>query len=130
MAKVYETIIEVTEEHLDQQNHVNNVVYVQWVQDIAWAHWDKTATKAMTDAYYWVMINHFIEYKKEAKLGDSIKVKTYIVRSEGVRCVRAVEISNADSDVLLAKSETQWCLISRNNNRPARIPEDIQELFL
>lgn len=126
--QIFETSTIVKPNDLDELNHVNNVRYVEWVQNIAKAHWVHSASKQILKDYYWVMLSHFIEYKSAALLNDSIKFKTYVVKSEGVTSVRMVEISNANNK-LLAKSETTWCLMSVQTNRPTRITSEIIELF-
>ncbi|WMI67571.1 thioesterase family protein [Mangrovimonas sp. YM274] len=127
--KTFETIITVTEDDLDQLNHVNNVRYVQWVQDVASQHWDAGATQAIKDQYFWVLVKHTIEYKQPAFLGESIRLKTYIAKSEGVISTRIVEIYNNTTSKLLVTSKANWCLISKNTNRPCRITEEIEHLF-
>lgn len=127
--QTFESIITVTKDDLDDLNHVNNVRYVQWVQDIAKEHWQKGAPKKILDNYFWVMLNHYIEYKNPALLHDVIKLKTYIKKYEGPTCIRVVEISNNQNGVLIAKSETKWCLMNTKSKRPARITSDITELF-
>ncbi len=126
--QIFETSTIVKPNDLDDLNHVNNVRYVEWVQKIAKAHWEHSASKQILKDYYWVMLSHFIEYKRAALLNDSIKFKTYVVKSEGVTSVRMVEISNANNK-LLAKSETTWCLMNVQTNRPTRITSEIIELF-
>lgn len=126
--QTFETTLVVTQNDLDELNHVNNIRYVEWVQDIAKAHWLANASPDIINDYYWVMLSHYIEYKNEALLNDIIKLKTYVINSQGVTITRIVEIYN-NSDKLLAKSETTWCLISTETKRPARITPEIIDLF-
>lgn len=127
--QIHELELIVSEDHLDARNHVNNVQYVQWVQDIAEAHWTLKAPKDIQVNFYWVMLSHFIQYKAEAVLGDVLKLKTFVTKSEGVRSTRVVELYNATTNKLLSTSETIWCFISNENHRPTRIPEHVQMLF-
>ncbi|MGY0392141.1 acyl-CoA thioesterase [Bizionia sp. KMM 8389] len=124
----FETTIQVTPSDIDNLNHVNNVRYVQWVEDVAKLHWFSTAPKAITDHYLWVMISHHITYKKPAFLNDTITLKTYVSKSEGVTCIRTVEILKGST--LLAKSETTWCYMDSKRMRPTRITEDVKNIFL
>ncbi len=126
----YIKTLTVTKSHIDEHNHVNNVHYVQWVQDIAKAHWETNASTAILKNYYWVLITHFIEHKTEALLNDIIEIKTFISESRGATCIRNVEIFNATTNKLLAKSETKWCLIDLKTKRPSRITPDIEALFV
>lgn len=125
----YQTEITVTQDDIDELNHVNNIRYVEWVQDIAIAHWQKNVTPEINDNYFWVLLKHCITYKSEAFLNDVIIIKTYIEKSEGVRSKRIVEISNKKNKKLVAKSETTWCLMGSKNKRPTRITQEIIDLF-
>ena len=127
--KTYETTFVVTKEHIDDLNHVNNVHYVQWVQDIAKAHWQSKASDDLQNRYSWFLLSHFIEYKGAAFLNDIISLKTYIAKAEGVTYTRIVEMHNATTNKLLVKSETKWCFINAKTQRPTRIPHEIVDLF-
>ncbi|WP_396600871.1 acyl-CoA thioesterase [Algibacter sp. R77976] len=125
----FETSLVVTKAHIDDLNHVNNVHYVQWVQDIAKAHWQSKASEDIQAKYGWFLLSHFIEYKSAAVLNDTINLKTYIAKVEGVKYTRIVEMYNATNNKLLAKSETKWCFINLKTERPSRIPQEIVDLF-
>lgn len=127
--EIYETQITVSKNDLDELNHVNNVRYVQWVNDAAKMHWLQNTTEAITKNYYWVVLNHHIEYKSSAFLNDVITLKTYVSKSEGVRSTRIVEMYNSKTNRLLIKSETNWCLMDAKTNRPTRITDEIINLF-
>lgn len=127
--QIYEQELTVTESHLDSRNHVNNVRYVEWVQDIAEAHWLLKSSENIRQDYYWVMISHYIQYKAEAVLDDTLLLKTYVTASQGIKSTRIVEIYNASTNKLLATSETNWCFMSHNTHRPTRIPKAINTLF-
>ena len=127
--QTFEKLITVTQEDLDGLNHVNNVRYVQWVQDVAEEHWTSKASKHILDIHFWVMLSHCIQYKGQAFLNDKLLLKTYVVKSEGVTSTRKVEIYNKNSGKLLTTSETNWCFMSKENNRPARITQEVIEMF-
>lgn len=126
---IFESEIVVKQSDLDELNHVNNIRYVEWVQDIAKRHWLKNATSNILENFFWVMTNHCIAYKNEAFLGDKLMLKTYIKTNEIAISTRIVEITNKHSNVLIAKSETKWCLLSTKSKRPVRITEEITHLF-
>lgn len=127
--QIFRKEIKVSQTDLDQLNHVNNVRYVQWIQDIAEAHWLKNASQQILDSYYWVLVKHTIDYKGQAFLGDAVLIKTFVESSKGVSSIRKVEMYNQNSDKLIITSETKWCLINKNSNRPTRITPEIAELF-
>lgn len=127
--QVYQTELTVSKNDLDELNHVNNVRYVQWINDVAKAHWYNNAPKQLLDDYYWVVINHNIQYKGAAFLNEILSLKTYVVLSEGVTSTRVVEITNKQTDKLLVKSKTNFCLINSLTNKPSRITPEINSLF-
>jgi acyl-CoA thioester hydrolase len=127
--QIHTELITVVESDLDELNHVNNVRYVQWVNDIAKAHWLKMASQSMLDTYFWVLINHQINYKSQALLNDNILLKTFVKSSEGVTSTRIVEIYNNNTQKLLATSETKWCFIDAKTKKPIRIIPKVANLF-
>ena len=127
--QVFEKTITVSTEDIDDLNHVNNVRYVQWVQDIAKEHWLAYATKDILETYSWFLVNHFIEYKSQALLGDKLLLKTFVPKVEGVSTIRHVEILNAETEQLIVSSKAKWCLIDSKTQRPTRITPELAELF-
>jgi len=127
--QIFEKTITVSTDDLDDLNHVNNVRYVQWVQDIAKEHWLTYVSKEILETYSWFLVNHFIEYKSQALLGDKLLIKTYVPKVEGVSTIRHVEITNSETNQLIVNSKAKWCLINSKTQRPARITSEIADLF-
>lgn len=127
--QIFETEITVTEKDLDELNHVNNIRYVEWVNEVAKLHWEENTSEKIRNNYYWVIINHFIQYKSPAFLGDVVKFKTYVTKSQGVTSTRIVDMYLKNSERLIVTSETNWCLMIVKTNRPARITPEIANLF-
>ncbi|NNL81569.1 MAG: acyl-CoA thioesterase [Flavobacteriaceae bacterium] len=127
--QVYTHTIRVEPDHLDDLNHVNNVIYLQWVQDIAKAHWMSEATDDMLSDYFWVVVKHIIDYKGSAILDDYINIKTFVQDAEGVTSTRIVEMYHSETNKLLVRAETTWCLMDAVSKRPTRINEAISNLF-
>lgn len=129
MSSTYEMTITVRQDDLDELQHVNNVRYVQWIQDISKEHWITAAPASMRSGVIWVVMHHDIAYKASAQLGDVIKVRTHIEKSRGATSVRIVEMHEATSDTLLVRSSTKWCFLDEISLKPIRISEDIKQLF-
>ncbi|MEM9650253.1 MAG: acyl-ACP thioesterase domain-containing protein [Bacteroidota bacterium] len=125
----FEKTITVGQEDLDDLNHVNNVRFVQWIQDISKEHWQKVAPPEIQKEVVWVVMNHNITYKNAAKLDDIVRIRTYIAQSRGATSVRIVEMYNDKTNLLLLRSNTEWCLLNGNTLRPKRISQDIVQLF-
>lgn len=129
MSSTYEMIITVRQDDLDELQHVNNVRYVQWIQDISKEHWMTVAPASMRSGVIWVVMHHDIAYKASAQFGDVIKVRTHIEKSRGATSVRIVEMHEAITDTLLVRSSTKWCFLDEKSLKPIRISEDIKQLF-
>lgn len=127
--QVFEQFRTVTKEDIDHLNHVNNIRYLEWIQGIARAHWTSITTDQQRQSNVWVVLRHEIDYKSAAYVGEFIHIKTYVADCEGVTSTRIVEIYNADTQKLLVKSKTKWCMTDPKTQRPKRIPEDILTIF-
>ncbi|WP_194852226.1 acyl-CoA thioesterase [Nonlabens antarcticus] len=125
---IFEVVRKVSKDEIDYLDHVNNVVYVQWANDIAMHHWTSVASEDMLHTYDWVMIKHCIEYKQSAMLGDNILIKTQVGRATNVRYERFIEIYDKDTNKLLAKTTSDWCAIDKNG-KPVRISQELRDLF-
>ena len=125
--KVFTITRVVVSEEIDNLNHVNNVVYVQWVQDIATLHWEYLVKGITAEDLIWVLVKHEIDYIGQAVLNDEIILKTWVGETKGVKSIRHVEIFKEDK--LLAKSKTTWCLLDSKTLRPTRITEEIFNLL-
>jgi acyl-CoA thioester hydrolase len=121
--------ITVVQEDLDDLEHVNNVRYVQWIQDISKEHWQSAAPNELQAGIIWVVKNHNIEYVSSAVLGDAILIKTFIAETKGAISVRCVEMYNDKTNQLLVRSLTEWCLLNALTLKPIRISEAIKKVF-
>ncbi len=128
MKKVHQYKISVSPDDIDQMGHVNNVVYLRWVQEVAESHWFGVADKEYTEKYLWVVLRHEIDYLKPALPGDELFGETWIETLEGARSIRLVEIKRGDE--VLAKARTTWVMLDSQTGRPARVPVEMQQQFL
>ncbi len=129
MYKPFFKKIHVQQDAIDDLNHVNNVIYVQWIQDIAKEHWQSKASKELLENCIWVVKSHFIEYKKAAVLNDIIAIKTYIKQSKGALSIRMVEMYDETSNELILSSKTEWVLLDSKSLRPIRVSDEIKDVF-
>jgi len=125
----YTEILTVSDTDIDELHHVNNVIYIQWVNTIAKAHWMKVATQNLLDNYFWVLVNHQIKYRHPAFVNDNVLLSTFVESSNGITSTRIVKIFNNDTQKLLAISQTTWCLMSFLTRKPTRITPEIKSLF-
>ena len=129
MKDIFEKFLVVGQDDLDDLSHVNNVRYVQWIQDISKEHWQGKAPRWLQDTVQWVVLHHDITYKRSAKLGDNIRIKTFIDKTRGATSIRVVEMYNKKTGELLVESKTDWCLLSGENMKPMRISKEIEDIF-
>jgi len=125
----FEMIVSVLPEDIDQQNHVNNTVYLRWVQEVATAHWRAVATADAQENIGWVVLRHEIDYKTPACLGDEIVLRTWVGKSTRLTFERFTEIRRSGDDQLLSNARTLWCPINAQTARPVRVPAEVRKQF-
>jgi acyl-CoA thioester hydrolase len=114
---------------IDALGHVNNAVYLHWIQDVATAHWSAVAPAAHRDAYVWVVTRHEIDYLKQTLAGETLTLTTWVGDPKGARFDRFVEIAGPDG-ALRVKAVTTWALIDKATGRLARVRPDIAAPFI
>ena len=116
-------------EHIDELGHVNNAVWVNWIQDIATAHWSAVASTEHQDAYVWVVTRHEIDYRGNIVAGESVMAETFIPEPPtGARFDRRVDFRNAAGKVIVS-AKTTWAMIDRASGRLARVRDDVTAPF-
>ena len=126
---VFELTLTAEPEHIDELGHVNNAVWVQWIQQVAVAHWESVADPAHQGAYYWVVVRHEIDYLRSAHAGDQITARTWVGDApQGARFDRFVEFIGADGKACV-RARTQWAIIDEAAGRPIRVPADVVAPF-
>jgi acyl-CoA thioester hydrolase len=128
VSPIYEFKIEVTAKDVDRNGHVNNVVYIQWMQDAAIAHARESGcTKASQAAgATWVVRTHHIEYLIPAFAGEKITVLTWPANFQRVRSLRKYKFARASDEAVIARAETDWVFINAKTGRPQSIPEEVR----
>jgi len=120
----------VAEEAIDENGHVNNVVYIQWMQDAAIRHTDTVGgNDAMPENRSWVVRSHKIEYLAPAFEGETIETETWVVDFRKVRSLRRYKFLRASDGLLLARGETDWVFVNTENGRPCAIPEVVSACY-
>lgn len=127
----YRLEIIVPPEVVDHNRHVNNVAYVQWMQDAALRHSAATGCTRITEAIgaTWVARMHRIEYLSPGFAGDALTVLTWVANFRKVRSLRRYRFIRAADQKVLAQGETDWVFIDVSTGRPRGIPKEIASLF-
>ncbi|GAA4010095.1 thioesterase family protein [Sphingomonas swuensis] len=117
-------------EHIDELGHVNNAVWVQWIQHVATSDWYATAPEQYRDAFVWVVIRHEIDYLRPALVGDIVTGRTWVDEApRGARFDRFMEFTSAEGK-LLVRARTSWAMLDKATGRPQRITREIVAPFL
>ena len=121
----------VPEEALDENGHVNNVHFVQWMQDVAVRHYESIGGVQPTQALgaTWVVRSHHVEYLLPAYAGDVLEVRTWMATLRRVRSLRRYEFHRKSDNKLLVKGETEWVFVDAASGRPIPIPADLAATF-
>jgi acyl-CoA thioester hydrolase len=112
---------------IDELNHVNNVVYVRWVQEVAAAHWNAMATEQIKSEIVWMLLRHEIDYKNQSFLGDTITGYTWVGEAKGATFERFVKLMKGS--VELTFSRMVWVMLDAKTLKPKRIDSTMVELL-
>ena len=126
--RVYQFSFRVSEDVLDENGHVNNVVYVQWMQDAATKHAEAAGCLQATKAAgaTWVARSHQIEYLRPLYAGDEVCVMTWVSDFRKLRSLRKYKFIRPSDNVVLAQGATEWVLMDIQSKRPRRISEEVK----
>lgn len=125
----FEIRITVNPNDIDQLGHVNNVVYLRWVQEAAVAHWSAAAPAADQAKLRWVVVRHEIDYKRPAVLGDEVIARTWVGTATRRAFDRHTELLRASERRVLARARTVWCPIDARTGRPTDVSPEVRARF-
>jgi acyl-CoA thioester hydrolase len=115
---------------IDENGHVNNVAYVQWMQDIAVEHYSSIGgITAQGSEATWVVREHKIEYLLPAIAGEEVEVKTWVENVRRVRSLRKYEFVRKSDGRILVRGETDWVFVDVKTGAPRAIPEQVSKVF-
>ena len=130
MRPIFTTTITALPEHIDILGHVNNAVWVQWMEQVATEHWTAVAAPEHVDAYLWVVTRHEIDYRGNVKQGETVTARTWVGgEPRGARFDRIIEFSGPDGKVKVASRST-WAMIDRATGKLLRVTPEVAAPFL
>ncbi len=126
----YTRTITASPEDIDELGHVNNAVWVKWIQDVAVGHWMAIAPREHDDAYIWVVTRHEIDYRGNVSAGETVTAETWVQDPpRGARFDRHMRFTGADGRVKV-EAKTTWAIIDRATGRILRVPSEVAASFL
>ena len=125
----YEFIV--PENAVDENGHVNNVNYVQWMQDAAVRHYEAIGGRQLTIdlGATWVVRSHTVEYLRPAFASERIRVLTWVVNMRRVRSLRRYQFIRVQDEELLVRGETDWVFVDAKDGSLRKIPQKVADLF-
>lgn len=131
MTQIYRHDFIVPEEALDENKHVNNLVYLNWIIDAAQLHVESMGITKLNQAVgaTWIVRSHHIEYLRPAFAGEHISIWTWVSNMRRVQTLRKYKIFRLEDEALLAEGETNWIFVDTQNGKMRSIPKDVQATF-
>ena len=115
-------------EDIDHMGHVNNSVYLKWVQEAVVRYWESLAPPEAVARHLWVALKHEISYRRPTFLEDSVVADVIAEKVEGARALFTTVIKRGEE--VLAEVRSTWCCLDAVSLRPARLAGDIAARFL
>jgi acyl-CoA thioester hydrolase len=125
----FELRIAVQPADIDRLGHVNNTVYVRWVQEAAVAHWRSAASPEVQASLFWVVARHEIDYKRPAFLEDEVIARTWVGSASRRAFDRHTELRRAADGALLARARTVWCPIDAQTGKLTEVDDEVRRRF-
>ncbi len=130
MANSYTKTFTATADDIDENGHVNNTVWVRWMEEVATAHWVQDGDPEHVAAYAWVVTRHEIDYRGNIREGDKVTALTEIRDGpSGARFDRHMTFTNASGKPIV-RAKTTWAMVDRETGRLLRVPRDVAAPFL
>ena len=130
VSRVYSKLFVIPESSIDENGHVNNVAYVQWMQDIAVEHYSSIGgIQVQGSESTWVVREHKIEYLLPAFAGEEVEIKTWVENIRRVRSLRKYEFVRKSDGKMLVKGETDWVFVDVKTGSPRAVPVAVADVF-
>ena len=131
VSSIYSKTFLIPHSAIDENGHVNNVAYVQWMQDIAVEHYESIGgvNPMQLLGATWVVREHRIEYLLPAFENEEIEIRTWVENVRRVRSLRKYEFIRKSDGKVLVRGETDWVFVDVKTGAPRAIPEEVTKVF-
>jgi len=113
---------------IDHMGHVNNAVYLKWVQDAVIDYWRSVAPADAVAKHLWVALKHEITYLKPTFPQDTVVAEVIAERVQGARAFFSTVVRRGEE--VLSEIQSSWCCLDAVTQRPARLARDVIARFL
>ena len=114
---------------IDELGHVNNAVYVAWLQDASTAHWFSVVEEPLASAVHWVCLRHEIDYREPVLEGGTVEIRAWLGKASGPRFDRHFDIRKPGAKRFSCQAVTTWLQLNSATGRPKRVSDDVLSLF-
>jgi len=128
-ASAFRAIFTAEPRHIDELGHVNNVVYLDWAQHIAIAHWRHVAPLEMQTGSVWVAVRHEIDYRDAVLEGETVEARTWLGEVSGAKFARHIDLRKPGAARFSARVLTWWAWLDAETRRPKRVGDDVLAAF-
>ena len=127
--QVFKLTFEPDPADIDDNGHVNNVVYLRWAQDLGVAHWRGLAPAEALSTWAWIALRHEIDYRRALLPGETAQGRTWVAETaQGPRFDRFIR-NDAEDGAMCAQVVTTWVLVEQATGRPRRVPPWMMRMF-
>ncbi len=117
---------------IDVLDHVNNGVYLRWMEQVAWAN--SQALGIDWNVYHqlnraMVARRHEIDYLAACFEGDRILVSTWIAEPSRIGLKRYYQLIREGDRRTVLRAVTQWVCMDLKRARPARMPPEFVDAY-
>jgi acyl-CoA thioester hydrolase len=116
---------------IDDNNHVNNLRYLEWILAAALGHSEAVGwprERYVELGATWIVRSHTIEYLRPAFVGDEVTVRTWVAQISKVSSRRKSQVRSQGGAVLV-RAETLWVFVSRRAHALDRVPAELAAAF-
>jgi len=125
---MYRHAIAIEPADIDHMGHVNNAVYLRWVQEAVVRYWEAVAPAEAVAQHLWVALKHEISYLRPTFLDDGVVAEVIAERVHGARTFFSTIFRRGED--ILAEVKSSWCCLDAATLRPARLARDVAARFL
>ena len=128
VSEAYHHPIGIHAEDIDHMGHVNNSVYLKWVQEAVVRYWEKVAPPEAVARHLWIALSHEINYRRPTFLDDLVVADVIAEKVDGARAFFTTVIKRGEE--VLAEVKSTWCCLDAASRKPARLAREIAQRFI